>query len=139
MKNMLLGVSCWLSGLRVQCCGYCSSGYSCGSSLIFSPGTSTYHRRGPPPTSVVFLLSVFLPFLLSPPSFDGNDREGWGQGCSLLSLALDLHKAGPVLACGQHAVNLSRVQTPVPASWVITCEHQEASSPLTWPQACQPS
>ena len=50
---------------------------------------------------------------------------------------MGLREARPERVCGQHRVDLSRLRTPLPAERVITCEHQEFSSPQTSPQGCQ--
>ena len=55
-RNFFLGVTWWLTGLRIwhflHCCG---CGYCCSMGSIPGPGTSTCHRHGPPKKELFLL------------------------------------------------------------------------------------
>ena len=61
LKYPDMGVLWWLSGLRIQRCHCCGSGYSCGTGSIPGPGTYTCLRHGQKNTQILFLALAFYP------------------------------------------------------------------------------
>ena len=41
----MVGVLWWLSGLKIQRCHCCGSGYLCGTGSFLGPGTSEYRKK----------------------------------------------------------------------------------------------